>query len=539
MELDKNIEQELAGLLANPEKVSVQHKAMLNDLLQEYPYYQPLHLLLAKASQGAEQNNALAKASLYTNGQTLHRFLFEKREINTNFQLNEVPAAIGAELPVVTDEQETFEEISEPFIVLSPEPAVKEEAVADEELLAREVSLEWAEDPADEEAFLAMAEESNPAEEHTEVAVQVPVADEQETFEEISETPQFQTIPPPTVQDIPDEEISEENVFEEIGEVDYDAYRPFRNTVQPEAAQTKSAETENNATWDIEQIEEEDPEETEAGQIADHTEAEKAESMDTAETAHTLPEQTADAENSVAAQKEEFESGQPETLGAETQKNTLEDDFVFESIVSTDFFAFEDNFSTVEEVQQEKPEVPAPPVIEEHDEAAADEVANSTVSNYNDDKLPYTFLWWLAKTRKEHQSSFQPYVAVKKPGSNELQQQYVEHIFHLQSHLTGSEELLDSAEPPKPVSKDFQIIDSFIKNDPQIHPPNAEQIDNENKAKKSAEDQNDLVSETLAGIYIEQMLYDKAIDTYEKLSLKFPEKSRYFADLIQSIEKKI
>ena len=35
------------------------------------------------------------------------------------------------------------------------------------------------------------------------------------------------------------------------------------------------------------------------------------------------------------------------------------------------------------------------------------------------------------------------------------------------------------------------------------------------------------------------MLYDKAIETYEKLSLKFPEKSRYFADLIQSIEKKI
>jgi len=457
VELDKNIEQELAVLLADPEKVSVEHTSMLHDLLQEYPYYQPLHLLLAKAGQDTGENRALAKASLYTNGQRLHRFLFERRENNTQFQLNEVPAEIGADLQVVSDEQEIYEEISEPLTVSSFEPVSEEIAAAEQ--------------PADEAS----------------------TADEQETFEEISEALPFQTIPPPTEHDIPAEEISagaEETVFEEIGEVDYNAYRPFKNTVQPETGSEESLET-------------------------------------------------ADAELE-PAEEWQTEAEPEEDTATDAQKNTLENDFVFESIVSTDFFAFEDNFSVVEEVQEEKPEVvAAPPVIEEHNEAAAEEVANGRVSNYNDDKLPYTFLWWLAKTRKEHQESFQPYVTVKKAGGNELQQQYVEHIFHLQSHLTGSEELLDTAESPKPLSRDSQIIDSFIKNDPQIHPPNAEQIDNENKAKRSAEDQNDLVSETLAGIYIEQMLYDKAIDTYEKLSLKFPEKSRYFADLIQSIEKKI
>ena len=65
--------------------------------------------------------------------------------------------------------------------------------------------------------------------------VQLSVADEQETFEEISEPAafaQFESIPAPTVEDIPAEEsVAEENVFEEIGEVDYDAYRPFRNSV--------------------------------------------------------------------------------------------------------------------------------------------------------------------------------------------------------------------------------------------------------------------------------------------------------------------
>jgi hypothetical protein len=46
------------------------------------------------------------------------------------------------------------------------------------------------------------------------------------------------------------------------------------------------------------------------------------------------------------------------------------------------------------------------------------------------------------------------------------------------------------------------------------------------------------VSETLAQIYIDQMLYHKAIATYKKMMLKFPEKSRYFASQIEQLEKK-
>jgi hypothetical protein len=209
---------------------------------------------------------------------------------------------------------------------------------------------------------------------------------------------------------------------------------------------------------------------------------------------------------------------------------TIEDDFVLENIAATDFFAFQENFSpdaapTGEEIPQ--------PTAADYDPGRD----TSEVTNYNDDTLPYTFLWWLAKTRKEHQS-FQPYASPKSTNPGQLQHQYVEHIFHLQSPF-NAEEILDTLPEVKGDPKDLEIIDQFIKNAPQIGAPRPEQIDNENKAKKSAEDHNDLVSETLAKIYIEQMLYHKAIETYEKLSLKFPEKSRYFADLIQSIEKKI
>jgi outer membrane translocation and assembly module TamA len=82
------------------------------------------------------------------------------------------------------------------------------------------------------------------------------------------------------------------------------------------------------------------------------------------------------------------------------------------------------------------------------------------------------------------------------------------------------------------------IIERFIHTEPQIKPLSADKLDNENKAKKSSEDLNDFVTETLARIYTDQMLYHKAIATYKKLILKYPEKKLYFAAQIEQLEKK-
>ena len=82
-------------------------------------------------------------------------------------------------------------------------------------------------------------------------------------------------------------------------------------------------------------------------------------------------------------------------------------------------------------------------------------------------------------------------------------------------------------------------MEKFIKEEPQIKHPAANKIDTENKAKKSSEDTNEVVSETLAKIYVEQMLYHKALDVYKKLSLKYPEKSAYFASQIKYLELKV
>ena len=52
-----------------------------------------------------------------------------------------------------------------------------------------------------------------------------------------------------------------------------------------------------------------------------------------------------------------------------------------------------------------------------------------------------------------------------------------------------------------------------------------------------SDDQGKFVTETLAEIYLKQALWDKAINAYEVLSLKYPEKSGFFADRIRDIKK--
>ncbi len=228
------------------------------------------------------------------------------------------------------------------------------------------------------------------------------------------------------------------------------------------------------------------------------------------------------------------QAGQAETLSDPAESAQPQAAPIHESVASFDFFAFDARFPATTGPADEDREQPL--------ETAADD--EGRVSKYHDDALPYTFLWWLAKTRKEYES-FRPYAnPVKRTGEpaaaayTGLQQQYVEHIFHIQTPFEA-EDLVSDADVESRQKKEADLIDRFIRQQPQINAPEPEKIDTENKAKKSAEDQYDLVTETLAKIYIEQMLYHKAIDTYKKLSLKYPEKSRYFADLIQSIEKKI
>lgn len=85
----------------------------------------------------------------------------------------------------------------------------------------------------------------------------------------------------------------------------------------------------------------------------------------------------------------------------------------------------------------------------------------------------------------------------------------------------------------------MQIIDHFIENEESLVPKRAEFYSPTKAAKNSLADNDEIVTETLAKIYAEQGSILKAISTYEKLSLRHPEKSAYFAALIENLKKEI
>ena len=98
----------------------------------------------------------------------------------------------------------------------------------------------------------------------------------------------------------------------------------------------------------------------------------------------------------------------------------------------------------------------------------------------------------------------------------------------------------EKAEPKKEQKKlsKSEIIDKFIAENPQISRPKQDFYDPMTVAQASVVDKENIISETLATIYLNQGYVEKAISMYEKLSLKNPEKSVYFAELIEKAKNK-
>ncbi|EKT4498202.1 hypothetical protein K5L04_05870 [Flavobacterium psychrophilum] len=84
------------------------------------------------------------------------------------------------------------------------------------------------------------------------------------------------------------------------------------------------------------------------------------------------------------------------------------------------------------------------------------------------------------------------------------------------------------------LSSKLEIIDKFIETNPKISPAKKDTLTPVITIK--TEDNSYLMTETLAKVYLEQKKYSKAIQAYEILILKYPEKITFFADRISDIK---
>ena len=86
--------------------------------------------------------------------------------------------------------------------------------------------------------------------------------------------------------------------------------------------------------------------------------------------------------------------------------------------------------------------------------------------------------------------------------------------------------------------KKNNLVEKFMQHETQIIKPKKETFFRPvDIAKTSLIENTELITPTLARVYMQQGHYEKAYSAYKKLILKFPEKSSFFAEKIKKIKK--
>ena len=101
---------------------------------------------------------------------------------------------------------------------------------------------------------------------------------------------------------------------------------------------------------------------------------------------------------------------------------------------------------------------------------------------------------------------------------------------------TNSEKEIEN----RPLESKIEIIDSFLEKNPKItnRKKKSDEQDFLNLASDIKFNKSELMTETLAKIYVKQKKIKKALYAYKILSLKYPEKSSFFANQIKKLQKK-
>ena len=137
----------------------------------------------------------------------------------------------------------------------------------------------------------------------------------------------------------------------------------------------------------------------------------------------------------------------------------------------------------------------------------------------------------VTKIEPEEKTTAATELNIGKPISFSTSESY---SFNQWLQLSVKKPIKQVIEKEEPVNEKDEIIDRFIENNPKIEPlQKGKKVTvsvTENKQDSS------LMTETLAQVYLEQKKYENAIQAYRILSLKYPEKSGFFADQIKRVQ---
>ncbi|TGE24176.1 hypothetical protein E5K00_02890 [Hymenobacter aquaticus] len=469
----------------------------LEQLAAAFPYCQTAHVLLAKAAH--DQGSMLAgqrlrRAATYATDRQLLRQLIEQPAFSTTEQFAApAPVAPGDETPALGPEAT--------FVAVAPaEPA--EEEVAAPEAAAAEVAPA----PAAADSVSLVASEEIPTPEQIEVA-------------EPSEAPIQEELP--TAEQQP--EALEETALERTPEASTEVLAP---AAAPEAtilAAIPEQEAEASAA-------EQEPAENTPGPEAVTDAASSSELLEP-DTANTPIDQAVIADellpedSSVPA--ENLEPVAATFPAAEPVAEPADEDILppvappIRPPAEAGSSRFEFGLGLPDPAHGAVYELPVP----QEDEAPTAAAETAAAGFRGDDFLAYALsggsrLGFCLQAADE--------LTIALPGTT---------FFAPDALLHAQPPRYQPAPPPAPSS--FDLINKFLRNKPRLRTPAARPAAGEEQTDlsvRSTQGVPDLASESLAQIMVRQGKLHKAIEIYERLMVRQPEKKAYFADQIQQLK---
>lgn len=186
----------------------------------------------------------------------------------------------------------------------------------------------------------------------------------------------------------------------------------------------------------------------------------------------------------------------------------------------------------------EKPEAETEPVIEVPEDTVTQEILfkaiGSSIELEVSDELPSAEEFRISGKAQQQEPTDEEKQQVK-----DNQVSFAQWLKQLNCQAQETQEQAEEPTEEKQYVRKPQddIVEKFIQAEPRITPQKAAFYNPVNMARKSVNEDSDMVTETLARIYEKQGNIAKAIRAYQKLSLKYPEKSLYFASLIENLKK--
>ena len=178
-------------------------------------------------------------------------------------------------------------------------------------------------------------------------------------------------------------------------------------------------------------------------------------------------------------------------------------------------------------------------------EPAVIEVKPTSPTSSSDSKVRHSFLDWLENDENEETENEIEVIAhldeVEEIVPQPLEQPVVEPIVEgILEPSVPLEEPADEQPEPKPSTEKVKhLYETFMEKRPKPRLDFSARDAGIDTASLGTSDYAAYITETLAQVYVKQKLYDRAINAYEILRLKYPEKSGLFAARISEIKRLI